>query len=159
MLDESVFVIQGEDVNQVKALLFSQVVNCDKEWDESETINSEFPRDAWASKLTYGMTISPFKRTMDTINFRFYWCSVSVYLEFSYLHWFPSEQSFLKDVLAFLNGGFKSRSEGYWFISDEGLMHFAFLTNQVDEYQYRWRLKDFAYHAIKENARNHMNGF
>ncbi|TRU85916.1 MAG: hypothetical protein EWV54_15300 [Microcystis novacekii Mn_MB_F_20050700_S1D] len=47
MLDESVFVIQGEDVNQVKALLFSQVVNCDKEWDESETINSEFPPDAW----------------------------------------------------------------------------------------------------------------
>ncbi len=88
-------------------------------------------------------------------NFSFYWFYGTVYLDWN-LNLFPSKQSPLRDVIAFLNGGVRSGSFGYYFISDEGLLHFAFLTNQLDTYQAQWRLRVFSYRAIMQNSREHV---
>ena len=58
------------------------------------------------------------------------------------LHYFPCDRTFVWDILAFFNGGFPDDSS-YGFLTEQGLLHFAFLTNQLDEYHARWRLKYF----------------
>jgi hypothetical protein len=86
-------------------------------------------------------------------NFSFYWFYGTVDLDWN-LNFLPSKQSPLRDFIAFLNGGVRDGSCGYWFISDEGLLHFALLTNQLDTYEAQWRLRAFSYHEIRQNSRN-----
>jgi hypothetical protein len=87
-------------------------------------------------------------------NFSFYWFYGTVSLECN-LNGFPSKQSPLRDVIAFLNGGVRDGPCGYYFISDEGLLNFALLTNQLDTYEAQWRLRAFSYHEIRQNSREH----
>ena len=75
------------------------------------------------------------------------WLDVSINLDTN-LHYFPCDRTFVWDILAFFNGGIPNDS-GYGFISEHGLLHFAFLTNQLDEYQARWRLEWFDYHECR----------
>ncbi|MCA2642834.1 MULTISPECIES: hypothetical protein [unclassified Microcystis] len=67
------------------------------------------------------------------MNFNFSFCCFYVTVSFDCLfHWVPSKQGPLEDVIAFLNGGYRSGTDGYHFISEQGFLHFAFLTNQLD---------------------------
>lgn len=81
------------------------------------------------------------------LNFDSGWFYGSLVLETS-LHYFPCDRTPFLDILAFFNGGIPDRM-GYEFISEHGLLHFAFLTNQLDEYQARWRLEWFDYHECR----------
>ena len=80
-------------------------------------------------------------------DFDFGWFSASLFLETNLIY-FPCDRTPSRDILAFFNGGIRVGSE-YEFISDHGLLHFAFLTNQLDEYQARWRLEWFDYHECR----------
>lgn len=75
------------------------------------------------------------------------WFYGSLVLETNLIY-FPCDRTPFRDILAFFNGGIRDES-GYWFISDNGLLQFAFLTNQLDEYQARWRLEWFDYHECR----------
>lgn len=75
------------------------------------------------------------------------WFYGSLVLEANLIY-FPCDRTPFRDILAFFNGGIREGS-GYWFISDNGLLQFAFLTNQLDEYQARWRLEWFDYHECR----------
>lgn len=75
------------------------------------------------------------------------WFYGSLVLETNLIY-FPCDRTPLRDILAFFNGGICDGS-GYYFISEHGLLHFAFLTNQLDEYQARWRLEWFDYHECR----------
>jgi hypothetical protein len=74
------------------------------------------------------------------------------------LEYLPSKVSPFFDLLALLNGGIRDfDNDGYWFISWQGLLHFAFLTDNLDQYHYIWRSKYFEYQHIMEN--NQDNGW
>jgi hypothetical protein len=87
-------------------------------------------------------------------------CDGLIYGEFYLdLQFLPSKVSPFFDILALLNGGireFENRN-GYWFISWAGLLHFAFLTDNLDEYHARWRSAHYEYQHIME--RNRDNGW
>jgi len=76
------------------------------------------------------------------------------------LNFFPCEQTVIRNILAFLNGGISWGSrDGYWFISDQGLLHFAFLVNKLDNYQAKWRLSLFSFQESVRIARDYKEGF
>jgi len=71
--------------------------------------------------------------------------------------YFPCDQSLFRDILAFLNGGIRDRVySGYSFSSEHGLLHFAFLTNQLEGYQSHHRLKWFDYHECRKFDRRYV---
>jgi hypothetical protein len=73
------------------------------------------------------------------------------YLDLEFL---PSKVCPFFDLLALLNGGIRDIEdrEGYWFISWKGLLHFAFLTDNLDEYHAKWRSAYYEYqHIIQEH--------
>jgi hypothetical protein len=75
------------------------------------------------------------------------------------LHFLPAKVTPFFNLLAFLNGGLKDEDgAGYWFASDQGLVHFAFLTGNQD-CQAKWRLQDFEYHQQLEFARRDAKWF
>lgn len=79
------------------------------------------------------------------------WLCVSLIFTANF-HYFPCDHTThrtpLRDMLAFFNGGIRDGSS-YGFFTEHGLLHFAFLTHQLDEYQAKWRLKYFNYHECR----------
>ena len=75
------------------------------------------------------------------------WLYASVVLE-TQLNFFECDRTLFRDILAFFTGGIRDGS-GYSFISEHGLLHFAFLINELDAYHVRWRLKCFDYHECR----------
>lgn len=64
---------------------------------------------------------------------------------------FPCDPNIWLDILAFFNGGIRQGHYGYSFLSDQGLLHFAFLTNSLWEHQAKWRLRRFHYDQIRKH--------
>lgn len=64
---------------------------------------------------------------------------------------FFCEPNILLDIFAILNGGSRVTGKGYSFLSDQGLLHFAFLSNRLDDFSAKWRLSAFEYHEIRED--------
>jgi hypothetical protein len=85
----------------------------------------------------------------DNYSFSFGIFYGEIYLDLQYL---PSKVSLFFDLLALLNGGVRD-CNGYSFISEQGLLHFSFLTDNLGEYQAKWRVKHFKYQNIMEKAR------
>lgn len=68
------------------------------------------------------------------------------------LNFFPSKVNPIFDFFAFLNGGIRFESDGYWFLCDQGLLHFAWLTNNLGAYQAKWRLERFGFHRQRQEC-------
>jgi hypothetical protein len=67
---------------------------------------------------------------------------------------FFCEPNILLDIFAILNGGSRVAVKGgkaYSFLSDQGLLHFAFLSNRFNDSSAKWRLSAFEYHEIRKD--------
>jgi|NOAtaT_7_FD_contig_41_7259816_length_350_multi_2_in_0_out_0_1 hypothetical protein len=69
--------------------------------------------------------------------------------------YFPCDQTLFRDILAFFNGGIRD-GFGYSFNSEHGLLHFAFLISQLEDYHARQRLEWFDYHECRESERRYV---